>query len=145
MHTIRLIYASDARAGLSYRDVRGIQEVAAALNPAVGITGMLCYGSGHFLQALEGEREAVNTLYHHIETDSRHTNCSLMLVEDITTRDFGEWSMKVIDWTDAATAAVRKTQSAENDGESFNPRAMSGLDAANLLRQFAVAQRALTE
>ncbi len=145
MHTIRLIYASDARAGLSYRDVRGIQEVAASSNPAVGITGMLCYGSGQFLQALEGEREAVNALYHHIETDPRHTNCSLMLVEDITTRDFGEWSMKVIDWTDAVTAAIRTARNGESDGESFNPRGMSGLDATNLLRQIAVAQRELTE
>ena len=75
---------------MSYRDVRGIEEVAASLNPAVGITGILCYGGGQFLQALEGEREAVNTLYHHIETDPRHASCSLMLVEDIATRDFGE-------------------------------------------------------
>ncbi len=145
MHTIRLIYASDALAGLSYRDVREIQEVAASLNRAVGITGLLCYGSGQFLQALEGEREAVNTLYHHIEHDPRHTNCSLMLVEDITTRDFGEWSMKVIDWSDAATAAIRTARNEGSEGESFNPRAMSGLDAANLLRQIAVAQRALAE
>lgn len=145
MNTICLIYASDARAGMSYRDMRDIQEIAGLSNPAVGITGMLCYGSGQFLQALEGEREAVNTLYHHIEKDPRHTNCSLMLVEDITERDFGEWSMKVIDWTDAATAAVRTTLNGNSHGEVFNPRGMSGLDAANLLRQIGVAQRALAE
>ncbi len=68
-----------------------------------------------------------------------------MLVEDITARDFGEWSMNVIDWTDAATAAFRTTLSGKSQGEVFNPRAMSGLEAANLLRQVGAAQRALAE
>ena len=82
--------AGSVDAVLFFNFARGIEEVAASLNPAVGITGILCYGSGQFLQALGGEREPLNTLYHHIETDPRHTNCSLMLVEDIATGDFGE-------------------------------------------------------
>jgi hypothetical protein len=57
VHTIRLVYASDALAGLNYRDFVAIMERAGERNRELTITGMLCYGAGQFLQALEGERD----------------------------------------------------------------------------------------
>ena len=53
MHTIRLIYASDAREDLRYRDFMAIMDSAAETNRERAITGLLCYGGGQFLQALE--------------------------------------------------------------------------------------------
>ena len=147
MHTIRLIYSSAARVGLLYTDFIAIMEKAAENNAPRGITGMLCYGSGQFLQALEGERTAVNALYHRIATDSRHSSCHLLNVEEITSRDFAEWSMKIIDWSDAATAtSQRQTILLKHSGSSaFDPDQMTGQQATAFLQELAAAERALLE
>lgn len=143
MHTIRLIYASDAREGLGYRDFLDIMDKAAATNRDRSITGILCHSGGKFLQALEGERSAVNALYRSICTDPRHANCELLGVEDIDTRDFAEWSMKIVDWSDAATA---ERQAAAHAGSpALDPSRMNGQQAAAFLRDVAAAERQLLE
>jgi hypothetical protein len=38
----------------------------ASQQPGLGITGVLCFSAGIFLQVLEGGRSAVNELYNHI-------------------------------------------------------------------------------
>lgn len=139
MQTIRLIYASDATAGLVYRDFAILMEKAGAANALLGVTGMLCHGTGRFLQVLEGERTVVSALYHHILVDPRHSNCTLMLVEDADKRDFAEWSMKVIDWTDGSGSRARR------GGEPFEPYAMSGPEALAFLRRLAEEARELLE
>ena len=47
-------------------DLKGILAASQRNNQRVGITGALCLSSGIFLQQLEGDRTAVNTLYHRI-------------------------------------------------------------------------------
>lgn len=139
MPLIQLIYLSDAREGLVYRDFLTIMDEAALNNRALGVTGMLCHGSGQFLQVLEGERTAVNALYHHIVNDSRHTTCTLLAVNDVETRDFPDWSMRVVDWGDANTPPARVGL------PDFAPRAMSGAGAAAFLCELAAAERLLLE
>jgi len=143
MPLIQLIYLSDAREGMVYRDFTTIMEQAAVSNRALGITGMLCHGSGQFLQVLEGERTAVSALYHHIVTDPRHTTCTLMLVEEVAARDFSEWSMRVVDWGDGRTPPPRPPS--RTGLPEFAPRSMSGAGAARFLRDLARAERLLLE
>ncbi|WP_396220560.1 BLUF domain-containing protein [Gemmatimonas sp.] len=145
MHTIRLIYSSDAREDLRYRDFMAIMDTAAVTNEERAITGMLCYGGGRFLQALEGERLSVNALYNHIVKDPRHTNCQLLSVEEITARDFAEWSMKVVDWNDAVTAARQTVLLKHSGSRLFNPAQMSGQQAAAFLRDLAEMERQLSD
>lgn len=145
VQTIRLIYASDAQEGLRYRDFMTIMAKAGETNRDRAITGLLCYGGGQFLQALEGDRLAVNGLYHHIVKDPRHSNCQLLSVEEISSRDFAEWSMKIVDWNDAVTAA-RQTMLLKHSGSrEFDPANMSGLQAAAFLRDLADMERLLSE
>ena len=145
MHTIRLIYSSDARDDLRYRDFMTIMNAAAETNRDRAITGILCYGGGQFLQALEGERLAVSALYHQIAKDPRHARCQLLTVDEISTRDFAEWSMKIVDWSDAATAA-RQTMLLKHSGSrQFDPSRMSGQQATKFLRDLAAMERLLTE
>lgn len=145
MHTIRLIYASDAREDLRYRDFMTIMDTAAETNRERAITGILCYGGGQFLQALEGERLAVNSLYHHIAKDPRHSNCQLMSVDEISTRDFAEWSMKIVDWNDAVTAARQTVLLKHSGSRRFDPAQMSGQQATAFLRDLATMERLLSE
>ena len=145
MYTIRLIYASDAREDLRYRDFMAIMDKAAEINRDRAITGILCYGGGQFLQALEGERLAVNALYNRIATDPRHANCQVLSVEEISARDFAEWSMKIVDWNDAVTAARQTVLLKHSGSRLFDPVQMSGQQAAAFLRDLAEMERQLSD
>jgi hypothetical protein len=62
-------------------------------NPVSGITGILCYGGGIFLQAIEGGRMQVSELFGHIQRDPRHKDVALLHYEEISERRFGGWTM----------------------------------------------------
>jgi hypothetical protein len=73
-----------------------ILEKSTAHNKKENITGVLCQGSGLWLQVLEGERSQVNLLYARIMSDRNHHNVELLSMEEITQRRFGQWSMALV-------------------------------------------------
>ena len=87
-----MLYASRA-VDPSPATIEAILAQSRQYNPPSGITGILCYGGGIFLQAIEGGRSAVNTLYGHILRDKRHTDVELLTYEEIAERRFGGWTM----------------------------------------------------
>ena len=90
---VHLIYVSSATRVMSEEDLEAILEKSRVKNASLGITGMLLYATGNFIQVLEGEKEAVDELYATIEKDERHRDCMLLLEEEITERNFPAWSM----------------------------------------------------
>jgi len=76
-------------------------EVTRATYTRLGITGMLLYEGGNFLQALEGEQEAVMKLVATIEVDRRHKRFNVLLNETSERRLFPDWSMAFRDLTDS--------------------------------------------
>ncbi|RYX89082.1 MAG: BLUF domain-containing protein [Comamonadaceae bacterium] len=89
---VRLLYASRA-VDTSPGAIEAIIAQARQYNPTCGITGILCYGGGIFLQAIEGGRMAVSELYGHISRDPRHKDVALLHYEEIPERRFGGWTM----------------------------------------------------
>jgi Sensors of blue-light using FAD len=89
---VRLLYASRA-VDTKPESIETILAQSRQFNPASGITGILCYGGGIFLQAIEGGRNAVSDLYGHIQKDVRHKDVVLLHYEEITERRFGGWTM----------------------------------------------------
>lgn len=89
---VRLLYASRA-VDTSPEAIDAILSQSRQHNPATGITGILCYGGGIFLQAIEGGRMAVSDLYGHIQRDARHKDVVLLDYEEISERRFGGWTM----------------------------------------------------
>ncbi len=89
---VRLLYASRA-VDTSSEAIEAILSQSRLANPAGGITGILCYGGGIFLQAIEGGRMAVSELYGHIQKDLRHKDVVLLHYEEISERRFGGWTM----------------------------------------------------
>jgi hypothetical protein len=89
---VRLLYASRVVEPASSA-TESILAQSRMHNPASGITGILCYGGGIFLQALEGGRMAVSELYGHIQKDARHKDVVLLSYEEISERRFGGWTM----------------------------------------------------
>ena len=92
---VRLLYASRT-VDSSADAIAGILAHSRQYNPASGITGILCYGGGIFLQAIEGGRSAVSELYGHIQKDPRHKDVVLLDFEEITERRFGGWTMGTV-------------------------------------------------
>jgi hypothetical protein len=90
---VRLMYASRALPAVDQEELLAILRKSKADNPGAGITGLLCYSDGIFLQVLEGGRGAVNKLYNRIVGDPRHTDVELLLYEEIGERRFASWSM----------------------------------------------------
>ena len=89
---VRLLYCSRA-VDTSPDAIESILAQARQHNPATGITGILCYGGGIFLQAIEGGRLQVSDLFGHIQRDARHKDVALLQYEEISERRFGGWSM----------------------------------------------------
>ena len=89
---VRLLYCSRA-VDTSPDAIEAILAQARQHNPATGITGILCYGGGIFLQCIEGGRLQVSDLFGHIQRDARHKDVALLEYEEISERRFGGWSM----------------------------------------------------
>ncbi|MBI5257168.1 MAG: BLUF domain-containing protein [Burkholderiales bacterium] len=90
---VRLMYASRAVPSIDQDELHAILRQSKLNNPGRGITGLLCYSGGIFIQALEGGRSAVSQLYNRITTDPRHTDVVLLSYEEIGERRFAGWSM----------------------------------------------------
>ena len=90
---VRLMYASRATGEISPEDLSAILRKSKANNPGQGITGVLCYSGGVFLQVLEGGRAAISALYNKLINDPRHRDVMLLSFEEIAERSFASWSM----------------------------------------------------
>jgi hypothetical protein len=87
------MYASRAADSVDQEALLAILRKSKAENTANGITGVLCFSGGIFLQLLEGGRQQVNTLYNRIAADKRHLDVVLLSYEEIGERRFAGWSM----------------------------------------------------
>ncbi len=94
---VHLIYSSAATKPLPRAELVDLLDRARAKNSSLGITGMLLYVEGSFLQVLEGEPHAVEELFDVISGDPRHGGVVTIIHEPIAKRDFGEWSMGLAD------------------------------------------------
>lgn len=75
------------------REIISIVNASQINNQKLGVTGILLYNSGNFMQLIEGEEPAVETLYEKIRMDYRHASITLLLKENITHRNFENWQM----------------------------------------------------
>lgn len=90
---VRLMYASRAADSVGNDELTSIVKNAQTHNHEIGVTGVLCFSGGVFLQALEGGRSAVNALYNRIAQDTRHRDVVLLNYDEIAERRFAGWSM----------------------------------------------------
>lgn len=59
-----------------------------------GLVGVLYFGDGAFLQCLEGDENAIDTLFAKIEKDPRHKDVKLISRKYISVFSFPDWAMK---------------------------------------------------
>ena len=75
--------------------VSQIVDQARKNNAARGITGVLLFENGYFLQAIEGPRDELKELYDTIKQDERHQQLVCLIDKTIELTSFDQWSMEV--------------------------------------------------
>lgn len=119
---VRLMYASRAVPAVDQEELIAILRKSKQRNPQIGVTGVLCFSGGIFLQVLEGGRSAVNQLYNRIAADTRHTQVELLSYQEIGERRFAGWSMGQVEMARMNPALLLKY----SERASLDPYAVSG-------------------
>lgn len=92
-HLRSVVYVSAATRPFSDVDLALLLTASRLNNEPRGLTGVLLYREGHFIQALEGPEQAVRRTLATIAADPRHTGVWILADALVTTREFGSWSM----------------------------------------------------
>ena len=127
---VRLLYASRAIDPAS-AEIEQILAQSRQCNPGLGITGILCYGGGIFLQAIEGGRNAVSELYGHIQRDPRHKDVILLHYEEISERRFSGWTMGQVNMSKINASILLKYA----EKPELDPYSVSGKVSLALLEE----------
>ena len=101
-----LSYASVAITPFSSATLQELLLTSRRNNLQLGITGMLLYRDGEFMQVLEGEQAAVQALYARIARDPRHQRITTILEGTTDAQHFPDWSMGFRDLQDPAVTAL---------------------------------------
>lgn len=85
-----------------------------------GLVGVLYFGDGAFFQCLEGDDEAINTLFAKIENDPRHKDVKLISKRYISRLSFPDWAMKYAPLDEKMGKYLK-----ENGFQNFDPYAFT--------------------
>lgn len=135
MSLIQLMYVSSAAHSLTDGELERILESCTRHNAETGITGMLLYSEGNFMQVLEGSESAVTETYERICQDSRHTNFFLLSKDQIPRREFSAWNM----------GFRRLTKRDAQNSPNYAPLFEHGFDPQQLGTQSSLAAEMMRE
>ena len=89
----QIVYTSTASAPFGKPELTDLLKGSVVRNTRAGITGLLLYQDGTFMQALEGEAPVVKSLFDKISRDPRHHNIIPLIQEPIAERNFPSSAM----------------------------------------------------
>jgi Sensors of blue-light using FAD len=101
-----LVYASAGRHPFSPKELTELLTKARGNNQGLGVSGLLLYHRGSFLQVLEGEESVVTPLYDKIAKDPRHHRCIVIKRETVVKRSFADWSMGFVEISPALASRL---------------------------------------
>jgi hypothetical protein len=104
---LSVVYISTAARGLNPEELEELLKVSRRNNQRDGITGMLLYVEGNFMQAIEGAHDRMRDLYQRLERDPRHRDVTKLVDEPLAHRQFAQWSMA---FRQVTLASVRKME-----------------------------------
>ena len=87
------VYASSAVQLFEPEELHALLETSRRNNAALGVSGMLLYKDGNFLQVLEGREATVQGLAAKIRRDPRHRGIITLIEGFENEYQFPEWSM----------------------------------------------------
>ena len=93
---VHLVYSSRAAVEITDAVLAKIRDEGMRNNGDHGITGLLLYREGAFLQLLEGTHDAVEQTYRKIHDDPRHTDIRLLFRGPCSQRTYSYYNMGVL-------------------------------------------------
>ena len=96
----RLVYGSHASVPFTKEQLLELLGNSQIRNKEWGISGLLLYREGVFLQMIEGPEEAVRSLFAKIRQDRRHHSVAILFEGYSPRRQFPDWSMSFRDLED---------------------------------------------
>ncbi len=87
------VYSSVATKAFTESELLELLARSRETNSKLGLSGMLLYKNGDFLQVLEGPEQAVRTMVRKIQLDPRHHNMMTLIEGDCDARQFPYWYM----------------------------------------------------
>lgn len=127
---VSLVYFSHACRRYNEAALLDLLRVSRANNARDGITGMLLYDDGNFIQALEGPRATVERTFARIGKDPNHAGIMTTRIIPIEQRQFADWSMGFLtsgSLSAEARAAINDFLRSPRDGAIPNSFAWSML------------------
>ena len=91
MHQI--IYVSAATHLFSDQELLDLLSHSRESNQRCGVTGMLLYKEGDFMQVIEGEQDVIRRLFERISLSKRHSMVTVLADAPVQERAFADWSM----------------------------------------------------
>jgi len=88
-----LVYVSSAVRLFSHEELVELLRLSRINNVRLGITGMLLYDRGNFIQLMEGPDAHVDKLYETIRADPRHKQVATLLQGPLEKRQFTTFMM----------------------------------------------------
>ena len=101
-----LVYSSHTAAGLEEADLPALLAQCRANNERLGLTGILLFRDGRFLQLLEGPDATLRERMAIIADDPRHAGLRVLLEETPAQRLFPSWTMAYEAITDSMAAEL---------------------------------------
>jgi hypothetical protein len=92
-----LVYVSSAAKLFGQEELLLLLAECREHNERHGITGLLLYNKGNFMQAIEGDQAAVKRVFASIEKDRRHTGLIVIDEGANEVRQFPGWAMGFVD------------------------------------------------
>ena len=133
MTVVRLIYFSEYRIDLAMgtmiAQLNDILTKANRFNREKSVTGALVFDSEWFVQVLEGNRDAVLSIFKKIERDKRHDHVTLVEMVEAPERAFGKWWMGCTERNERTASTFAPFL---HDGR-FRPEDMSAHDILSLM------------
>lgn len=118
-----LVYASDAARPLADTDLDAILARSRDWSHTVGLTGMLLFKDESFMQVLEGPERMVRKTFRFIRKDRRHRDVRILSESQVSSRQFGPWTMgfrRVTDDTPAVGDGYTEFLFGEHAGPSWS-------------------------
>lgn len=133
---LQLVYVSSAATPFGKAELQELLTKSRAKNSALGITGMLLYKDGNFMQMLEGEDNAVRQLFDTIIEDPRHHNSIVVIDEPAEAPYFTDWSMGFRDLSDKSLETLPGFSQIINRPKAAEFQKFDGNDCWELLKMF---------
>src|SRR5574343_1452728 len=133
---LQLVYVSSATSLFSKAELLELLTQSRIKNSALGITGMLLYKDGNFMQMLEGEDKAVRQLFETIRNDPRHHDSIVLIEEPAETAYFPDWSMGFRDLSDKSLETLPGFSQIINRPHANEFQKFDGNDCWELLKMF---------